>query len=131
MKYMTLILSLFISAQALAMNSQGLQIANDWLEVIDAGDYSQSWHQTDDFFKAQLPQEKWQSALQGVRTPLGEVRSRTEISSKAYNALPGVPDGEYLVIQYKTEFEHKASAIETLTLSKKSGQWMPVGYFIK
>nr|WP_254053192.1 DUF4019 domain-containing protein [Shewanella sp. WE21] len=34
-------------------------------------------------------------------------------------------------MQFQTEFEYKKLATETLTLSKTSGQWLPVGYFIK
>ncbi|WP_284246221.1 DUF4019 domain-containing protein [Thalassotalea insulae] len=35
------------------------------------------------------------------------------------------------MIQFQTEFQNKKSAIETLTLSKSRGNWLPVGYFIK
>jgi Protein of unknown function (DUF4019) len=51
---------------------------------------------------------------------LGKVNSRTELGAKEYKALPGVPDGEYLVIQFQTDFHNKKSATETLTLSKSS-----------
>jgi len=57
--------------------------------------------------------------------------SRTELCSKEYTSLPGVQDGEYLIIQFKTDFQNKKSLTETVTLSKSSGEWLPVGYFIK
>jgi hypothetical protein len=45
--------------------------------------------------------------------------------------LPGAPEGEYVVIQYETQFEHKAGAIETVTpLREKDGSWRVSGYFI-
>ena len=31
-------------------------------------------------------------------------------------ALPGAPDGEYVVIQFETAFQNKARAVETVTL---------------
>ncbi|HWN92533.1 MAG TPA: DUF4019 domain-containing protein, partial [Verrucomicrobiae bacterium] len=46
--------------------------------------------------------------------------------------LPGAPDGEYVVIQYETAFENKASAVETITpMLDKDGSWRISGYYIK
>jgi len=46
--------------------------------------------------------------------------------------MPGAPDGEYVVIQYETEFEKKASAVETVTPERdKNGTWRVSGYYIK
>ncbi len=47
-------------------------------------------------------------------------------------SLPGAPDGQYVVIQYESSFEHKKSAIETVTPSQGAdGHWRVSGYFIK
>jgi hypothetical protein len=47
-------------------------------------------------------------------------------------SLPGAPDGEYVVIQYDTGFEHKQSAVETVTpMLDKDGKWRVSGYFIR
>lgn len=126
-----LILSLWGSSFVWANDSAGSIAAKEWLKIVDAGEYVESWQKSDAFFKSQLTQTEWSVALTGVRTPLGQVRSRSELGAKEYSSLPGVPDGEYLVIQFQTEFQNKTSATETLTLSKSSGDWLPVGYFIK
>jgi len=131
MKKLILILSLCVSSFVWANESTGSIAAKEWLNIIDAGEYAKSWQKADSFFKSQLSQKKWDNALEGIRTPLGKVTSRSELSTKEYSSLPGVPDGEYLVIQFQTEFQNKKSSTETLTLSKSSGQWLPVGYFIK
>ena len=67
-----------------------------------------------------------------MRKPLGKVISR-EVKSKSYHtSLPGIPDGEYVVIQFETSFENKKSAIETLTpMMDKDVKWRVSGYFIK
>ena len=58
--------------------------------------------------------------------------SRQVISTKYATSLPGAPDGEYVVIQFKTSFENKASAVETVTPMKDpDGEWRVGGYFIK
>jgi hypothetical protein len=56
-----------------------------------------------------------------------------ELKSKQYTkTLPGAPDGEYVVIQYKTTFENKKSAIETvIPMLEKDGRWRVSGYYIK
>lgn len=126
-----LILSLCISSFVWANDSSGSIAAKEWLKIVDAGDYAQSWQESDSFFKSKLPKNKWDTALKGIRTPLGKVTSRSELSAKEYSSLPGVPKGECLVIQFQTAFQNKKSATETLTLSKSSGQWLPVGYFIQ
>ncbi len=47
-------------------------------------------------------------------------------------SLPGAPDGEYVVIQYNTEFENKKVAIETITpMLDDDGKWRVSGYYIK
>lgn len=131
MKKLILILSLCISSFVWGNESDGSIIAKQWLKIVDAGEYVKSWQKSDLLFKSQLSLTKWDAALKGVRTPLGKVKSRSELGAKEYSALPGVPEGEYLVIQFQTEFENKKSATEILTLSKSSGHWLPVGYFIK
>ena len=46
--------------------------------------------------------------------------------------LPGAPDGEYVVIQYKTSFQNKASAIETVTpMRDPDGVYRVSGYYIR
>ena len=68
----------------------------------------------------------------GVRQPLGKMLSRKIKSTQYETSLPGAPDGEYVVIQYNTSFEHKESAIETVTpMLEQDGKWKVSGYFIK
>ena len=70
--------------------------------------------------------------LRATRTPLGQTVSRKVRSAVYKTSLPGAPDGEYVVIQYTTSFEHKQSAVETVTTSKGSdGVWRVAGYFIR
>ena len=126
-----LILSLWGSSFVWANDSAGSIAAKEWLKIVDVGEYVESWQKSDAFFKSQLTQTEWSVALTGVPTPLGQVKSRSELGAKEYSSLSGVPDGEYLVIQFQTQFQNKTSATETLTLSKSSGDWLPVGYFIK
>ena len=130
MKPLILILSLFISCSVWAETTKNIPVAINWLQLIDAGEYTKSWQQADALFKSQLNKTNWKSALSTVRAPLGKVATREQISANEYTSLPGAPQGKYLIVQFKTQFAARL-AVETLTLSKSSGQWRAVGYFIK
>ena len=79
-----------------------------------------------------LTEDAWSGAIGPVRQPLGNVVSRTLKGAQYATALPGAPDGQYVVIQYDTSFANKKSAVETITpMLDKDGQWRVSGYFIK
>lgn len=106
--------------------------AQSWLALSDAGDYGQSWERAAALFQAAVSKSDWHTALQKVRSPLGSLKSRTVKSATFTRSLPGAPEGEYVVIQYETSFEHMAGAIETVTpMREKDGSWKVSGYFIK
>jgi hypothetical protein len=111
---------------------KALKAANAWLGLVDNGKYGESWKTAAQYFKNALTSSHWEQAVSAVRQPLGTVQKRT-IKSKDYTTtLPGAPDGEYVVIQYSTSFENKASAVETVTpMLDKDGMWRVSGYFIK
>lgn len=108
------------------------QSAESWLALVDSGKYSESWEQASQYFKAAVTKGQWQSALRASREPLGKVLSRDLKSATFRKTLPGAPDGEYVVLQYDSSFEHKQSAVETVTaMLDKDGKWKVSGYYIK
>jgi hypothetical protein len=134
--------SLFVVAAALASPlAYGQQqdavrgavdAANRWLVPADAADGAATWDQAAAAFQAGVSRTDWADALKRVRQPLGAVKSRTMTSSEFKRSLPGAPDGEYVVIQYDTQFEHKAHAVETVVPTReRDGSWKVSGYFVK
>ena len=108
------------------------QSAKAWLALVDAGKYGESWSGAAEAFKAAMSQAQWQGALEKVRAPLGKVVSRKLRGAKFTREIPGAPAGEYVVIQYDTDFEKKSGAVETITPMKdKDGAWRVSGYYIK
>lgn len=106
--------------------------AESWLELVDAEDYAASWQQAAAFFKKQVSQAQWQAAATKARGPLGQLEGRSLAASQATSSLPGAPDGEYVVIQYKSDFANKKGAVETITPMKDpDGVWRVSGYFIR
>lgn len=103
-----------------------------WLGLIDSGAYARSWDAAAQFFRNSLPQSQWVTRISAVRGPLGSVKSRRLLSARFERSLPGVPDGEYVIVQFNSSFEHKADATETVTPMKDpDGEWRVSGYFIQ
>jgi hypothetical protein len=106
--------------------------AERWLAMVDEGRYSESWMEAASYFRSAVKQEQWEQSMRAYRKPLGKLVSRT-VKSQAYKtALPGAPDGEYVVVQFETSFENKKQSIETVTpMLDRDGKWRVSGYYIK
>ncbi len=109
-----------------------VEAARVWLGIVDKGEFAESWREAAAYFRGAVSRDDWVRALEGTRRPLGGVVSR-ELKSAVYaTALPGAPDGEYVVIQFATGFTNKRAAVETVTPMKDpDGDWRISGYFIK
>ena len=106
--------------------------AEQWLHLVDNGSYAESWDQAATYFRNAIKKDDWIRRVKAVREPFGNVISRSIKSQKYTTALPGSPDGKYVVIQFETSFAHKKAAIETITpMVDSNGQWRVSGYFIK
>ena len=106
--------------------------AETWVAFVHSGRYAESWDEAAQLFKAAVSKDQWQGMLHATHNPLGQTLSRTLKSATYSTSLPGVPDGEYVVIQFDTSFEHKKSAVETITpMLDKDRAWKVSGYFIK
>lgn len=106
--------------------------ALDWLALADRGDAAASWEAAASLFRGAVTVQQWEQALGAARAPLGAVISRHVKSARGATELPGAPDGEYVVFQFDTSFEHKRAAVETVTpMRDTDGQWRVSGYFIR
>ena len=128
------ILTVMSSGMCTEQSAEDAAVASsqEWLSLIDNGEYGKSWDEAAGYFKNALSKQKWLESMEAFRKPLGKLVSRKMISKQYATSLPGAPDGEYVVIQYETSFENKATAIETVTpMLDKDGMWRVSGYYIK
>jgi hypothetical protein len=129
-------LSIFFSVSSIQADEgaekAAISASHAWLSLVDGGNYAEGWNQAAGFFKDAVTKEQWLNSMRTFRVPLGKVVAR-KLKSKQYTkTLPGVPDGEYVIIQYETQFEKKQSAIETVTsMLDKDSKWKVSGYYIK
>jgi hypothetical protein len=67
-----------------------------------------------------------------VRDPLGAVKSRSLKSAAFSHNPPGAPAGDYVMLQYDTQFANKGKAVETVVpMRTPDGSWKVSGYFIR
>ncbi len=106
---------------------------DDFLKLIDAKQYAQSWDVASDYFKQSVSRSDWVSQVRQARQPLGDVVVRSMKKSEPQKNPPGAPPGDYLLLTFDTKFANsEPSRTETLPLIKGAdGRWRAVGYFIR
>jgi tRNA A-37 threonylcarbamoyl transferase component Bud32 len=105
--------------------------AQSWIKMIDDRNYPESWKEAAQLFQKAVTSKDWGDSLKKYREPAGEVVSRKVIMIRN-TTPPGALAGNYVIMQFQTDFTKKHSAIETVTFVKeKDGQWRAAGYFIK
>lgn len=112
-------------------NAVAEEAAREWLALIDAGKYSQSWAEAGPMFKSVVAADAWTAQAEPVRKPLGKVLDRELGSVQSATTLPGMPEGNYRMIVFNTDFASTGKASETVVMSKEQGQWGVIGYFIR
>ena len=128
----------FILAGSIALafadeqTDQAVAAAKTWLGLVDEKQYEESWVKAAPFFKEKVKEEDWVKMVSAVRSPLGDMKNRELIGAQHTKTLPGAPAGEYVVMQFKTAFQNKPEAVETVTPMKDDkGAWRVSGFFIK
>jgi hypothetical protein len=105
--------------------------AEDWLQLVDVGQYPEMWQALDPLAQNMVDQRTFTAQVSTVRNAMGKLSQRTFDSADHKDSLPGLPDGNYFILQYKSSFENKKQAIETVVMAQRDGQWKVSGYFIK
>ena len=89
----SLILLLFVSACSHKTESNITDIpqakaaaqksAEQWLALVDAGNYAESWKTAAGYFQTAVPQDQWDHTISTIRGPLGDLVSR-QLKSAQY-----------------------------------------------
>jgi hypothetical protein len=108
------------------------ETARAWLADTDRGDAAQSWKNAGKQFHDAITVERWAESLQRVRLPLGALSQRAQIGTQFHKNIPGAPDGEYVIVLFRTTFAKKLNSRETVTLEHEpDGAWRVIGYLIQ
>jgi len=106
--------------------------AREWLALADRQDHAAMHKAAGAKFRSAITPEKWAEASKAARDPLGPTLQRTLISTAFEKQFPGVPEGNYALLQFRTAFAKRPDSRETVTLEREpDGQWRVIGYFIR
>ena len=112
--------------------AQAHSAADAWLALVDGSQYEASWDSAAAPFRAAVTRSDWQTSLMKARAPFGPIRERTLLSAAYRTELPGVPPGEYVVMQYEAEVAGDRKIVETVTpMRDQDGRWRVSGYYIR
>lgn len=108
---------------------QAAAAAAPWLALVDHGEFAQCWETAAGPFRESVERREFIQRLGTMRKPLGKLVAR-QLESRTYvTKLPGVPEGCYVVLQYKSSFERRQTATETVRLMfDRDRQWRVMGY---
>ncbi|MBO9559664.1 MAG: DUF4019 domain-containing protein [Caulobacter sp.] len=120
-----------LQASSSASDQAGAASAEAWAKLLDGQHWADSWKTSGTIFRSKLTEADWTATIQPLRKQLGAVSSRTLKSVSSATSLPGVPDGEYKIIQFATVFANKPDAVETIVLTHEGTAWKVDGYFIR
>jgi Protein of unknown function (DUF4019) len=123
-----------VAAPSAAQDPRGNEaqnVAREWLVLTDSGEAEASWNAAGPTFRNAISIERWAAALGKVRFPLGALEQRALYSTQFVNEIPGLPQGDYALLKFRTVFAAKTNAEESVTLDRGSdGKWQVVGYVI-
>jgi hypothetical protein len=106
--------------------------AEEWLALVDAGKYEDSWSQAHSLFKENVAKEQWVAGVTDLVTRLGKIKSRKLKEATPTKNVPGAPPGDYTIFVYDSSYENLPAATDTLVTAKdKDGAWRVTGYFVK
>lgn len=120
------------TAQRASAVHKGQETAVAWLDLLDSGEYGASWDQAAYEFRASVSRPEWEAAMRSQRAPLGPVRARRLKWAKYTETLPIPPSGQYVILEYETRFDNRASVVETVTpVQDPYGVWRVGAYHIR
>jgi hypothetical protein len=106
------------------------QAAEDWLVYVDESEYTKSYEEASEMLQEQVTSERWAQGLLGVESQAGALNERTLQGARYTTQLPNAPEGEYVVVQYVSDFA-KTQAQEVVLMMRENDAWKVAGYFVR
>lgn len=120
-----------VRAPTQSVASESANAARGWIALLDAGRWEESWGSAGSLFRSQVLAAQWVATIKSVRQPLGKTMTRSLQRVTRSSSLPGVPDGDYEVIEFQTNFAQRKDSTETVVLAQEASGWKVVGYFVR
>jgi hypothetical protein len=103
-----------------------------FLYLVDNGEYGQSWEVASTHLQETIGKQEWEEKLEAIRGAIGTVAERVKDDVTYLEAAGDMPEGEYVVILFNTNFSEREFVVENVTLHLATdGAWRVGGYFLK
>ncbi len=107
------------------------QAALQWLAVVDAEKYADSWKQAAPFLKEHFAEKDWEKHLDTMRKPIDPMVDRTLHTTQYREQFPGLPKGAYVAFVWESYFGTRHQMLESVIMSYDGSQWKPIGYALQ
>jgi len=107
------------------------QSAEKWVGLLDEGKFDIAYTQTSLLMQKTVDQKEWVYLMDVSRKPLGKVKARTLGDIRTAKNPKGLPEGDYMVVYYKSNFANRHEGEELLTLTHGDGSWRVLTYQVK
>ena len=114
-----------------ADDTEVVQESRNWLALIDADKAGQAWDGAGAQLKASVSRAKWIEGIRGIRKPFGKFVSRETVQVARTHALPGVPEGDYAIVQFDAVYAGGRHATELVIWTLNDTSWRVSGYQIR
>lgn len=105
--------------------------AEQWIVLVDDGQYDESWKEASKIFQGANPAAEWPKKAETDRTQLGAKQSRKLKDIKNVSGGKGLPNGQYVIVKYQSSYANKKVATETITAVQESdGVWRVAAYAV-
>jgi D-alanyl-D-alanine carboxypeptidase len=102
------------------------KLTENWLGLVDAGEFDKAWEQVSDRLKMRLPKSMWDSMIRNSQRENGKLKARKLVS------ITSARSGRKLVsVQFDTEFSKLPTATESIVLEFEDGEWRITNYSIR
>lgn len=102
--------------------------AEHWLQAMDEHRYADAWNESAAVVREGHSEQEWVRQFAMPREAFGKIVMREFKRANFSTRVRGAPEGEYVTTLFLTQFSNTPLAIETVLLSRESGEWRIGGY---
>src|ERR1700722_13596200 len=96
--------------------TEAMDEASHWLNLIDQGQYGSAWLDSGSIMQDIITESQWIGAMDEVRAPYSNSLSRKKVSTQSITTLPHGTKGNFMLIDYRTQFSGNFSGKERIIL---------------
>src|SRR5438477_8806760 len=119
-----------VRSEKRAQEAAARSAALHWLTMLDQGDYEEAFEWEAQDFRIARTQAQFVRYMQARRAPFGRPLGRAFISAGSMRKFVGVPEGNYVSVLFKTNFEKKSETAERVILVEQDVGWRVLEYRI-